>query len=225
MQQLRFETDSREYDEAFGSIKAGKNLFLVAVLVAFLVQLAGFVVVNYAGVLDAGLAPAPEAAEKAETPIKPQEVREGPAYWNKALSWAMRLSKVTTLLAALLLSVTLAFTVLLSLVGRLGGAAGFTGAFLWSLILAALCVPWRNLFGIDYISGAGYSLDKLVAAMANVRFDGASLAERMLYYARFVGYPVVTLLVWLVVCLKFSRAQRQMVAVAVPQAEKPQQES
>jgi len=222
MEQLRFEADNWEYDDAFRSIRAGKNLFLVVLLVAFLVQLAGFVAVNYGGVLDETVAPAPATtAQPPVAPIEAEEVKESAAYWNTGLTWAMRFSKVATLLAALLLSVTLAFAVLISLVGRLGGAAGYTGAFLWSFILVALCIPWRNLFGIDYISGAAYSLDRLVASMVNVRFEQASLVERMFYYVRFVGYPVVTLLVWLIVCLKFSRARRQMATASPSREEEP----
>jgi hypothetical protein len=132
--------------------------------------------------------------------------------WHVALRWSLPGAKFVAMVAAMLLVITLLFAVGLSLVGKLGGMAGLISAFFWSLILFAMVMPWQQVLTKSSLAcGALYNLGELQVARRQVAAAGsAGWQEQALYYARFVAYPVVALLVWLTVHVKFARACMRM---------------
>lgn len=132
--------------------------------------------------------------------------------WEVALRWSLPGAKFVAMVAAMLLVITLLFAVGLSLVGKLGGMAGLISAFFWSLILFAMVMPWQQVLTKSSLAcGALYNLGELQVARRQVAAAGsAGWQEPLLYYARFVAYPVVALLVWLIVHVKFARACMRM---------------
>ena len=225
MQQIQGGTISSEYADAFRSVRSARTAFSLLILLAILVQLAGFVLVEFVGVLDplhteesAATAPAEGAEVQGDSTVRART-------WEYALRWVLPAMKFTALVSTLLLSLTLLLAVKLSLVGRLGGVAGFVSAMFWSLILFVTIVPWQHVLNSAVACGALYNLGELVSEKVRVGWNADPDATQMVhyyYYLRFVVYPVAALAVWLIVCVKFSLGCKRMHSIPVaanPQAD------
>jgi len=210
-----------EYAEAFAAVKRGKNLFLLLVLLAIGVQLGAFILVEFVGVLG------PRKA--VETQVSPLAPTTAPAAmaggeltatdkacqtWRTVLSWALPAAKFLAPTACMLLVLMLLFAVKLSLIGRLGGIAGLVGALLWSVILLALVAPWQQIFKGSLACGAMSSYGEMVnwVNKFHAPADGkaSGMTDQIFFYARFIAYPAMALLVWLVVQVKFARGCGRM---------------
>lgn len=192
-----YRTSISEYAEAFDSVRLAKNIFWLLIAAAIVVQLASFVLVHFVGVTD-------NAGQFAST-----QPSSSATWWYHMLHWVMPAVKFIALVAGLLLMLTLIFAVKLSLLERMGGVAGLMSAFFWSLVLFAILVPWQDVLVDSFASGALYSLGDLTGSRARL---GEAWTDTVIFYARFVLYPVVTVLVWLVVQMKFARGYRAIVS-------------
>lgn len=222
MAQAEYRPAVSQYTQAFRSIRCAKNLFFYVVLLSILVELTGFVLLTFTGTLDAGYRPvaavAPATPPATSAPAAGADTlaaRQAAESWKLRLGMAMAAAKFFAPVAAALLTITLLVGVLISLVGRLEGAANLLGATFWSLGLLAVLAPWQQIFpGVG--AGAMYSLGELVrhAGQALKAWGGtaAGAFDVVLYYARTAAYPAVALLIWAMVQVKFCRAYRGMVA-------------
>ncbi len=84
------------------------------------------------------------------------------------------------------------FSLMVSLIGRLGGISHISRAFFLSLILLMFVIPWQRLQ--MSIVGVVYLPAELFDSMAN---KGQSLMQSVLHYLRFTGYWVIVMLVLL----------------------------
>jgi hypothetical protein len=195
-----------EYYEAFRSVRAAKNLFWWLIAAAVVLQLAAFMLVNFVGVIDPLHQP-PGASQPAQAADPAQR-------WQDVFGWALPATKFLAFASGMLLSLTLLLAVKLSLLGRLGGVAGLISAFFWSLVLLAIITPWQQVMQGAVACGALYNFDELVRAVGKVRCPwgakNVSFVTQVLFYARFIAYPVVAVLVWLMVQAKFARGYRGM---------------
>ena len=219
MESTPYDTEDSSWPAAFRSVKAGKNVFMLIAAATILFQLVCFILIDFVGVIDAVEARGPGVDKQATT----QEVRrdaeevaeqaQSATVWQAMFHWFLPGTKFLGFVAVLLTVVTLMFAVKLALVGRLGGIAGFMSAFFWSLILLVVLTPWQQVLGGAVASGALYNLGELTRQVRLVNGSwGASDANLMdwtLYYARFIAYPVIALLVWALVMLKFARGFKQ----------------
>jgi len=208
------QTGTFEYAQAFGAIRGGKNLFWVLAGLCILIQLVCFILVQFFGVLDN--ATEIQATTTTTAPASPVAALVDPDAWYYALQWILPTTKFIAVVSALLLAVTIFTGVQVSLLGRLGGVSGLMGAFFWSLVLLALVVPWQQLLGGTLAAGVLYNLGHLVEEGRQIKTswgaEETSLTTVILYYARFLAYPVVGLIVWLVVQGKFVTGSRRMAA-------------
>jgi hypothetical protein len=85
------------------------------------------------------------------------------------------------------------FSLMVSLIGRLGGINHISRAFFLSLIMAVLVQPWQKLLGMD-VPGVIYSPAELIAWL---QLKAGSPSGAIIYYVRFVGYWVIVLLLLL----------------------------
>ena len=124
----------------------------------------------------------------------------------------------------IVLVVVLAFTLVLviniMLVGRLIGLAHVTSAWIVCMVLAVLLFPWQSFlqdpnFKADFkLPGVLYTWTELTHPTLGAKFDtggeaGSIRAEqRILRWARFVGFPVVSIIMLLFVQAKSSRGLR-----------------
>lgn len=124
--------------------------------------------------------------------------------WKGALHWLLPVSKFVALIFSFLLVLTTMFTIMLSLVGRLGGARGLVAAWFWSLLLLAVLVPWQNvLVGSKFAAGALFSFGEFIDARAASNPE-VFWPDQVLYFGRFLVYPLVAMIFWLVLHLKYS---------------------
>jgi hypothetical protein len=106
------------------------------------------------------------------------------------LTWTINLANAVLILAMVLYCLTLQFSVNASITGGLGGMKHVTRAFLLSLLMLILFLPWQRLFG-SLLTGAMFTPDEMVKwylSRTNESLDKA------LYYMRFSGYGVSILL-------------------------------
>ena len=134
-----------------------------------------------------------------------------------SISQAMPLARALAPVLCIILSVTLFLGTMVSLVGRTGGSTGFTSAFFWSLILLAVLVPWQSFFPNSPLSGAMFrgGISSIVDARARLYATG-HMTDKIFYYGRYVSYPVIALLLWLLVQAKFGRAYKTTVNDSPP---------
>lgn len=220
---------SPEYAAAFKSVRAVKNLLLALVALAILVQLASYGLVVFGKILDPIR---PELVDKAavvESGKAPTEKEvENAHLWQNILHWLMRAAKFLAMVSGLLLALTLLAGVQVSLIGRLGGVAGFITAFFWSLILLAMLTPWQQVLQASVACGAlsnlGDLIDGLKTSCSEWGAPGTGVKETLLFHSRYVAYPCIALLVWGSVQWKFARGYRAMTESLAGDEEQPEAE-
>src|SRR3954453_19606655 len=100
------------------------------------------------------------------------------------------------------------------LVGRLIGVARLTSAFVWCVFLALLLFPWQaflqntDFTGDFKLPGVLYTWAELIHPVVGAKFSHADLNQAILRWARFVGWPVIALILLLMVQAKSSRGLR-----------------
>jgi hypothetical protein len=187
------------------------------IFLSLVIQLSAFVMVRCAGVFgrpeQAQAAAADQAAPTTETApaTRPAEAGSTAAEtWEAVYMWALPVSKFVALAAGMLLVLTLLLSVELALVGRTGGVAGFLSAFFWSLLLWVFLIPWQQaLPGSRLLTGVTFNLGDLLSATAESTADDASVTAVVLYFLRFLVYPIFVFFLWLVVQRKYARGYRQ----------------
>ncbi len=119
------------------------------------------------------------------------------------------LSDVAGMVLPILLSLVLLLIVNVLLVGRLVGAGAVTGAFVWSLVLGLLLFPWQAVLNFGDMTSAEFRIPGSLYLWGELinhgRFDPVTWTERLLKWARFAGFPILSLLMLLVVQTKSSR--------------------
>jgi len=224
------QTTPMQFSEALDSLRRVKSCLVLLLLLCLLVQIAGFTLVSFFGVVDKStklrhVPVAPAAETDAATDSADADASHQPAIndstnadmWYGIISLSLATTKFIAVVAALLLMLTFMFAVKVSLVGRIGATAGFLGAFFWSMILLAMLIPWQQILNSALASGATFNMSQLVDRKWQVPTGWAAADEAAagflrqgVFYARFLAYPVLTLLVVLLVSLKFSRGYRPL---------------
>ena len=128
------------------------------------------------------------------------------------------------LVFSILLSLTLLFATLVMLNGRTVGVSRMARAFLWSLVLLLLFVPWQSLLthpdvrgGPFHVPGVLYTAPEL---RANVpQFFEPDVAGQVLGWLRFVAWPIVALVLLLIVWLGSGKAIKQALGLDLPDAD------
>ncbi|MFW6061681.1 MAG: hypothetical protein ACOC93_02630, partial [Planctomycetota bacterium] len=128
---------------------------------------------------------------------------------------------------ALLVLMTL-MAVKISLLDRLGGAAGFVSSFNWGVVLLALVTPWQDIFS-GYAIGALTNLNELISQVLLIKDARGAEPEiwtQILVYARLLAYPIVALLVWALCQWRFRRGYSMLsgAAAAVNDEEPPSED-
>ena len=193
--------ESADFAKALRSVRTMRRLLLLLLALSLLAAVVAFVLVDM---------------------VKIQE-SNGDAV--KTLVWVLEAGKFLGVALGLLLLLNCLFAVSLSLLGQQGAPGGFIGAFHWALILLALLIPWQDVLAPTFACGATFSLSELGKAMTDVKGGeidwGEDWFDVILYYGRFLAYPILALLVLLVAARKFHRGYRPLKAQAAPAAPAP----
>lgn len=198
------------------------------VLVVVLAQLAAFILTEWAGLLGTAEAsarePPAELSEGESTPDVPEEaageeadtlppppVREPEAQssgWFEGASGALAPMRIAGIIACVLLWVTLFLFLQISLLGRLGGIKQLTLSVFLMLLFLASALPWSAL-----LDGVGTGSLFPFAELARARVDrlGGSAYVVALFYLRYLGLSVLSLLLLLSAWVNFSRGYEEAV--------------
>ena len=118
-----------------------------------------------------------------------------------------------------LLAVIIGLILNVQLVGRLLGTGRMTSAFLWCVLIVFLLFPWQSFLNNPVLNNdpAGIRIPGILYTWAEfsherlgARFDAkADLRIGILRWARFVGFPIVALILLATVQLRSDRGLRQ----------------
>lgn len=191
-----------DYADALLSAKRAKNILFVIILLLLLIELALFFVARYTKAL------APSTSGRS---------------WPELIQYLTGLIDFLGLILPAVLSVVLLLITAVLLVGRLLGAARLTSAFLWSVLLTMLLFPWQAMLnnpanstnpvaaGLGLkIPGVLYTWTELSHATVGATFSASPMsAAVLLHWARYVVFPIISVLILLLIQFKSDRGLRQ----------------
>ena len=188
--------------DAVSVFRGWKNVFFGIVLACLVLTQAGFWLINLRIVAaPAASEPAVTSPGAVPTPAgKPAAGASGAAAGAlfgildfEHVARTVELINGVLIVAAVLLSASIFFGLMVSLVGRLGGLNHISRAFVLSLIAVALLVPWQTL-GLSVL-GVTWTPEELARWLPS---KTVGLGSTIIFYVRFTGYwAVVTLLLLL----------------------------
>jgi len=183
--------------KAASVLKRWKTLFLLVVAICLLLQQASFYLVDQGYIKINGQVNGqvngnePAAADQAE---EANPVLQFVARWLPAdsiskitfgrLAWTINLANTVLILAAVLYCLTLLLSLNLSMYGRLGGIKHIARAFILSLLMLVLLLPWQKILG-GVVTGAVFTPQEMVKWYSSKTED---MLDIVLYYLRFGGY-------------------------------------
>lgn len=186
-----------DYADAMLSLRRAKNWTFLLLLLCLLGQLAIFFLVHY-GVVNLNAADSTGASSKAVA-------------GGVILRYLVGLTDFGGIVLAALLSVDLLLITLIMVVGRLIGVGRLSSALIWSVILGVLIFPWQAFLNWQWLTegfrlpGALYTWAELAAPRV---IQPQDMYNAALMWARFVVFPLVTLLILLVVQARSTRGLR-----------------
>ena len=191
--------------EAVGVFRGWKNFFFLMVVICLVLAQLSFWLVDLEFVKipvdpaeTPAVTPAPAVAD-ANAVMTPDEADTG-SFGSNLLSkihfghLARTIDVVDGILivTAALYCMAMFFSLMVSLIGRLGGINHISRAFFLSLIMLVLVVPWQRLLESSVI-GVIYTPSDLVTWFS-AQAESDSILRTVLYYLRFTGYWLVVML-------------------------------
>lgn len=130
------------------------------------------------------------------------------AAWRGFLTGLLSAATVVGPLLAVLIVITMFLSSNLALVARCGGIGKFFGAFFWASILLILLLPWQNIMPGTSTAGIWADVKQIAAAMGLLKSE--AYGDRMFYYVRFLAYPAVAVVVWVMLLVRFLGGYKAM---------------
>ena len=194
-----------DYADALLTARRAKNLLVLIVLLMLLIQLAVFFVVKYTGIVYplAGSAPATAPTN-------------APA-WHDVARYAVGASDFLGVAGTILVALVLYLITQIMVVGRLIGVSRVLGALILALVVLALIFPWQAFLRDQTFTsrewmfpGVLYTWDELLHRVTiGTRGQQNSINVLILHWARFVAWPLVSIILLLMVQVKSNRGMRQ----------------
>lgn len=205
-----------DYADAMLVARRAKNGIVLLLLLCLLLQLGLFFTARYTEVLSGPMTAGTPAAVEPTTLPTTQTAESSTARsvgMGDLLHYLLGVSVFVGMALSILLAFVLLLIVTIMLVGRLIGVGRVTSAYVWCLLLIVLLFPWQALFQDQHFTsrafiwpGVLYTWDELKAF---ARFPTTDLAEAILKWARFVGFPVVAVIILMVIQVRSNRGLRQ----------------
>ena len=203
-----------DYADAIMTARRAKNTLFLLLLLILLAQLALFFVGRYTNVNfgDDNTSVGTEIVSAMDVATSQPAASKR---WRAVdlLEYVVGVTAFLGIGLTVVLATVLLLIVKIMLVGRLIGVARLTSAFIWTVALAVLLFPWQA-FWEDYafkLPGALYTWDELVR---RVRFSTEATDEAVLSWMRFVGAPVLALIILLSIQIKSRRGLQQALGEA-----------
>ena len=216
-----------DYADAMLVARRWKNLLFLLLLLMLLIQIAAFVAVRFYG--------GGSVTVTAASPDTTQPAVQTTKDLAPALAWLTNFVDLFSIICVATLCVILLLVVIIMLVGRLIGVAHVTNAFIQCVILAMLLFPWQSLWNYPVADTAQISPDPVERLGVGPRFglpgvlytwpelehrahfgqevrtegstpsNGVRWSTLVMGWARFVGWPVVAIILLLSVQAKSGR--------------------
>ncbi|HPS52498.1 MAG TPA: hypothetical protein PLK08_03000, partial [Phycisphaerae bacterium] len=124
--------------------------------------------------------------------------------WQYALNWVLAATKIIAFAAGGFLFLLQTVAGHLSLVGpAVRGIRQIISSVCWAAVLLAMLTPWQQLLRPSHVCGATFNLGDIVHCRDIA--TGAGFAVLIPYYTRFIAYPCIAILAWLMIVVKFAR--------------------
>jgi hypothetical protein len=197
-----------DYADALIAARRAKFTLFIVLTVAIVIQLVLFYFLRYPNVTHA-----------------PAGIKATPqAIINERMQYAIGLLDFAGLVGSILFSLTILLLLHIQLAARVLGVARVTSSFILSLLIALLMFPWQAVLNnpaINYdkvqneigmkIPGVLYTWAEVSNPKIGATFviDPADWSGNLLHWARYVGFPLVTLILLAVAQIRSSRGIRQ----------------
>ena len=203
-----------DYADAMLVARFWKNLLFLLLFLLLLIQIAVFFVVRFHTHTEAGVTQLVAASQPA-------------AFAGKDLTgglyWLINVTDFLSIIAAAVLSVVLVLVMMIMLVGRLVGVTHVTRAFICSVILMVFLFPWQSIWNYpgagtlqtdptpteDTLTGPRFGLPGVLYTWPELQhhahFHNDPPTIAILGWGRFVGWPVVAIIILLMVQARSSR--------------------
>lgn len=207
-----------DYADAMMVARRAKNWLFLVLLLVLLAQLSLFFLARYAKGTMQGLSPAApvpaalvDSTQTAEGLTAPVPHKGRP--WALLIEYTINVTDFLGMTLVMVLGVVLLLLVTIMLVGRLVGVSHVTSAFVWCVVLAVLLFPWQALLNRSPIADApDFKIPGVLYTWPELRdnydFHTDRLAESILKWARFVGWPVVSVIILLAIQVRSNRGLR-----------------
>jgi hypothetical protein len=126
--------------------------------------------------------------------------------WKKILANGLPLSEFISRISTIMLIAVFTMAALLASAGRLAGAGSFVSAALRATLALVLIFPWAHYLSGVQIPGAFISYSEL----ASLDLSPQGLGEQAVMYARFLGYPLLVLIIVLTASARYNKGYRRL---------------
>jgi hypothetical protein len=199
-----------DYADAIMTARRAKNTLFLFLLLILIVQMTLFFlgrnkVLNYGGA---------EVSVESVATSQPTSAPMVSQEWVEKLQYVVGITAYLGIVLTIVLAIVLLLIVKIMLVGRLIGVARLTSAFIWTVVLALLLFPWQAFWPNDYkfkVPGVLYTWDELVH---RVKYQTGVSDDSVLFWARFVAFPAVALIILLSIQIKSRRGLQQALGEA-----------
>jgi hypothetical protein len=224
-----------DYADAMLVARRAKNALFLFLALILLIQITMFFVARYVHSIhlhaDATSSASADATTRSSTDVTVVEHPTGGSsrLASPAFEYVIALTDYGGVVLPIVLSIVLLLIITIMLVGRLVGVSHVTSAFCWSVLLMVLLFPWQALLNSQFITGAPSmtatpgmtappyeSTDIRIPGVLytwpelshDYKFENAPLGVAILKWARFVGFPVLALIILLLIQGRSSRGLR-----------------
>jgi hypothetical protein len=196
-------TVGADYVDALITARRGRNILVTIILLILMLQVVLFFLARYKIDLD------------------------DPG-WTRSmvlLKYAMDLIDFVGLIVPIVLGVVLFLIAMIMLVGRLIGVAHGVAAFLWSVVLAALLFPWQAFLVNETFTSTEFKIPGVLYTWGELVARARAVPNSpLLYWARFVGWPVVAMILTVVVLMLSRRGLGMALGEnAIPEPIRPEE--
>jgi hypothetical protein len=201
----------RDYEGALRTIRGARGVFLLFLILSLLVHVAAFASVRWGNILgaaaelEAGIA---STQPGVESPDGPEPEKAGrTALAANLIELLLPLAEFVGQISCGLLALCFLASAQVCLAGGLGGVRGSLSAFFWMLVLLALLFPWARWFHGDLqvqVPGVFVSFVEL----QDYKPEFPNALTQALSYLRFLGYPLLALLIAFVGDSRYARGYR-----------------
>ena len=128
--------------------------------------------------------------------------------WDRTYTMSVPVTQILSLVAVCSQVVIMFLTLLLILVAQAPGVVHVTRGLIWSILLLFMFFPWQQIIDPDFpVPGVVYNYHELLNyIMPHVVSDWPTKVygyQKLLVYARFLAWPVVSMVVLLIVAERF----------------------